>query len=72
MSAFLESGRSDARKWAESKGRFRPQAEVAARKIDAASVRQQPKYWLAILKTLFNVRILKSKVPQKLALVKIS
>jgi hypothetical protein len=28
MSAFPESGRSDARKWEESKGRFRPEADV--------------------------------------------
>jgi hypothetical protein len=28
MSAFPESGRSDARKWEESKGRFRPEADI--------------------------------------------
>ena len=30
MSAFPESGRSDARKWEESKGRFRPEAVIQA------------------------------------------
>ena len=33
MSAFPESGRSDSRKSAESKGRFRPEADIAHHKF---------------------------------------
>ncbi len=46
MSGFTRSGHSDSASGAILKGRFRPIADIAARKIDAASMRQRQKYWL--------------------------
>ena len=46
MTALIGTGHSIDQKNDHVKGNFRPEADVAARKIDAASMRQRPKYWL--------------------------